>query len=274
MVKRDWPKQNEKKSRHTRESSVHIQHAFVWSPELVVKPHPRRRQVQRYRFDQRPTSRRLCTPLENHLRLRTYLVGEQIYLADIVVASALVYPFKFVLDKEFRKPYSTEVDAISCFDARGFLFAPYLGALFQMRVFMLRKPDKMPSVSDTIKYFKGYKGDNSEGGDHLSIQTYAVNKGDRVLLVDDVRGRHPPRAAGGRLRHGLHLRDMENFRIRVFPVLGTMPALFGQSMAAYVLCDLAGKKINPEAVARLSRDQRNKLYQKLQQREHVLFHEE
>ncbi|KAE9022202.1 hypothetical protein PR003_g9905 [Phytophthora rubi] len=53
-----------------------------------------------------------------------------------------------------------------------------------------------------------------------------------------------------------------------------MPALFGQSMAAYVLCDLAGKKINPGVVARLSRDQRNKLYQKLQQREHVLFHEE
>ena len=67
--------------------------------------------------------------------------------------------------------------------------------------------------------------------------------------------------------------NVENFRIRVIPVLGTMPALFGQSMAAYVLCDLAGKKINPEATARLSRDQRNKLYQKLQQREHVLFHE-
>jgi hypothetical protein len=66
--------------------------------------------------------------------------------------------------------------------------------------------------------------------------------------------------------------NVENFRIRVIPVLGTMPALFGQSMAAYVLCDLAGQKINPEAVARLSRDQRNKLYQKLQQREHVLFH--
>ncbi|ETN22467.1 hypothetical protein PPTG_02396 [Phytophthora nicotianae INRA-310] len=44
--------------------------------------------------------------LENHLHLRTYLVGEQVTLADIVVASALVYPFKFVLDKEFRKPYS------------------------------------------------------------------------------------------------------------------------------------------------------------------------
>ncbi|KAE9087116.1 hypothetical protein PF006_g25876 [Phytophthora fragariae] len=53
---------------------------------------------------------------------------------------------------------------------------------------------------------------------------------------------------------------VENFRIRVIPVLGTMSTLFGQSIAAYVLCDLAGKKINP----RLPRDQRNKLYQKLQ----------
>ncbi|KAE9002231.1 hypothetical protein PR001_g18310 [Phytophthora rubi] len=306
--------------------------------------------------------------LENHLQLRTYLVGEQIYLADIVVASAIMYPFKFVLDKEFRKPYSAvnrwlatlvnqpefqavvgdmplidvvltaeddnsgkkrrqegcpkkekacindvktkcallesvtrknlkvimeigasakadptrlqiwslkdavrnhgpneaqpgrpgdqeagadqpgqdhprgafkcfeffdvggvlvnpeklqltfdlfvqavapfkdEVDAIGCFDARGFLFAPYLGALFQTCVFMLRKSDKMPSINDAIEYFKEYKGDNSEGGDHLSIQTYAVNKGDRVLLVYDVRDRHPPRAVGGHLRHGLHLR--------------------------------------------------------------------
>lgn len=44
--------------------------------------------------------------LENHLHLRTYLVGDKITLADIVVASALVYPFKLVLDKEFRKPFT------------------------------------------------------------------------------------------------------------------------------------------------------------------------
>lgn len=65
--------------------------------------------------------------------------------------------------------------------------------------------------------------------------------------------------------------NVENFRIRVIPVLGTMPALFGQSMAAYVLCDLANQKFTPEAIARLSRDQRNKLHQKLQQRERDLF---
>jgi len=33
---------------------------------------------------------------------------------------------------------------------------------------------------------------------------------------------------------------MDNFRVRIIPVLGTMPAMFGQAMAAYVLCKLAG----------------------------------
>ncbi|GAB9465671.1 Ubiquitin-activating enzyme [Globisporangium polare] len=64
--------------------------------------------------------------------------------------------------------------------------------------------------------------------------------------------------------------SVENFRIRVIPVLGTTPALFGQTMAAYVLCDLAGQPFAPEAIARLSRDQRNKLFQKLLDRERML----
>ena len=44
--------------------------------------------------------------LEKHLLHRTYLVGEQVTLADIVVASALVYPMKLLMDKTFRKPFT------------------------------------------------------------------------------------------------------------------------------------------------------------------------
>uniref|UniRef100_M4C3D8 adenine phosphoribosyltransferase n=1 Tax=Hyaloperonospora arabidopsidis (strain Emoy2) TaxID=559515 RepID=M4C3D8_HYAAE len=91
------------------------------------------------------------------------------------------------------------VDAIGCMDARGFLFAPYLGVHFRKPVFMLRKPDKMPSVEHTVEYFKEYKGDSSGGGDFLSIQTYAVKKGDRVLLVDDLL------ATGGTCEAAIHL---------------------------------------------------------------------
>ena len=47
--------------------------------------------------------------LEKHLASKTFLVGEQVTLADIVVASTLLYPFKLVCDKEFLKGYTNVV---------------------------------------------------------------------------------------------------------------------------------------------------------------------
>jgi elongation factor 1-gamma len=47
--------------------------------------------------------------VECHLMERTYLVGERVTLADITVASALVYPFKFVMDGAFRAQFPNVV---------------------------------------------------------------------------------------------------------------------------------------------------------------------
>ncbi len=43
--------------------------------------------------------------LNEHLSDKTYLVGHRVTLADITVASALVYPFKFVADAAYRKAF-------------------------------------------------------------------------------------------------------------------------------------------------------------------------
>jgi len=43
--------------------------------------------------------------INDHLLTRTFLVGEKVSLADICLASALVYPMKFVMDKDFLKPF-------------------------------------------------------------------------------------------------------------------------------------------------------------------------
>ena len=45
---------------------------------------------------------RALAVLEAHLADKTYLVGEGVTLADIVVVSALVYPFKLVIDPAYR----------------------------------------------------------------------------------------------------------------------------------------------------------------------------
>lgn len=43
--------------------------------------------------------------LDAHLASRTFLVGEALTLADITIASTLVYPFKFVCDAKYRAAY-------------------------------------------------------------------------------------------------------------------------------------------------------------------------
>lgn len=43
--------------------------------------------------------------LNSHLLTHTYLVGERITLADIIVACNLLNPYKYVLDPDYRKPF-------------------------------------------------------------------------------------------------------------------------------------------------------------------------
>lgn len=47
--------------------------------------------------------------LNNYLNDKTYMVNDQITLADITIACTLLYPFKLVCDKTFIKPYGNVV---------------------------------------------------------------------------------------------------------------------------------------------------------------------
>lgn len=41
------------------------------------------------------------------------------------------------------------------------------------------------------------------------------------------------------------LAALEDFRVRILPVLGPLPAMFGLAAATYVLCDISGKELEP-----------------------------
>jgi elongation factor 1-gamma len=43
--------------------------------------------------------------LDSHLKLRTFLVGERVSLADLAVAADLALLYQYVLDAKFREPY-------------------------------------------------------------------------------------------------------------------------------------------------------------------------
>lgn len=55
----------------------------------------------------------------------------------------------------------------------------------------------------------------------------------------------------------------DNYRIRIVPVLGTMPAIMGMAIASYVLCDLAGELYQPFETDYVKATTINKLYNEL-----------
>lgn len=61
------------------------------------------------------------------------------------------------------------------------------------------------------------------------------------------------------------------FRVRIIPVLGTIPAIFGQIMASYVVTQLAGFQVHTEPVVNLDTDHYHILHQRLIEHEELLY---
>ncbi|KOM57319.1 hypothetical protein LR48_Vigan11g035200 [Vigna angularis] len=61
------------------------------------------------------------------------------------------------------------------------------------------------------------------------------------------------------------------FRVRIIPVLGTIPAIFGQFMASYVVTELAGVHVQTEPVVNFDMDHYHTLHQRLIEHEESVY---
>jgi len=75
----------------------------------------------------------------------------------------------------------------------------------------------------------------------------------KLLDLDDAVAGEDPSSLG----------SVPNFRVRVMPVLGTMPAIFGMTMAARVITQLAKKPFHPVPIPAIKQTAGNKYRQKL-----------
>ena len=65
--------------------------------------------------------------------------------------------------------------------------------------------------------------------------------------------------------------NVDYMRVRVMPVLGTTPSIFGQALASYTLCELAGKSYMPEVCERMSVKLKKKIMQVARNNENKRF---
>jgi len=73
-----------------------------------------------------------------------------------------------------------DIDVIAAAEARGFLFAPPLALKMNIGMVPIRKPGKLPYEKHSYTYDLEY------GSDTLEMHIDGVEKGQRVLVVDDL----------------------------------------------------------------------------------------
>lgn len=84
-------------------------------------------------------------------------------------------------------------DVIVGLEARGFLFGPSLALRLGAGFAPVRKKGKLPGPTEAAAFEKEY------GADGFEIQTDAIKKGQKVLIVDDIIATGGSAAAAGQL---------------------------------------------------------------------------
>jgi adenine phosphoribosyltransferase len=88
--------------------------------------------------------------------------------------------FQTLIDRLCARYDGHKIDLVAGIEARGFIFAPALAYRLRAGFVPIRKPKKLPAKTAKISYALEY------GTDALEMHEDAVQKGQRVLLCDDL----------------------------------------------------------------------------------------
>ncbi|MBU8932771.1 MAG: adenine phosphoribosyltransferase [candidate division Zixibacteria bacterium] len=88
--------------------------------------------------------------------------------------------FKLALDEMEKYVRSCKPDSLVAIESRGFIFGAALADRMNFGVVTARKPGKLPSKTVSAEYALEY------GTDSLELHADALQKGERVVVVDDL----------------------------------------------------------------------------------------
>lgn len=105
--------------------------------------------------------------------------------------------FKSLIENLSKHYMGKKVDVVAGIEARGFIFAPALAYQLGAGFVPIRKPKKLPAKTARVEYALEY------GTDALEIHEDAVQKGQHVLICDDLLATGGTAAAAVKLVRGL-----------------------------------------------------------------------
>lgn len=118
--------------------------------------------------------------LLKHIRNVPNFPIEGIQFKDITTLCRDKDPFKYACDQLAEKYKDRGITKVAGIEARGYVFGAVVAYLIGAGFILIRKPSKLPADTISETYDLEY------GSNTIEMHTDALEKGEKVLLIDDL----------------------------------------------------------------------------------------
>lgn len=121
-----------------------------------------------------------CEPLKKLIREVPDFPKKGILFYDITTLLKDKLGFATLVDALSEHYLEKEIDLVLGMEARGFIFGPAVAYRLNAGFVPVRKPGKLPAAAASVSYDLEY------GSNTLEVHKDAIQKGQRVIIVDDL----------------------------------------------------------------------------------------
>ena len=173
--------------------------------------------------------------IKSHIRtIKNYPI-KGVMFRDITTLLKNSGGFRAAIDEFVNRYKDIKIDKIVAIESRGFIIAAPLAYLLNVGLVLIRKPGKLPSKTIDQDYELEY------GTDRIEVHTDAINKGDKVLIVDDLIATGGTAEATVKLVKKMHGEIIECCFVIDLPDIGGRARLENMGQKVFTLCEFEGK---------------------------------
>ena len=173
-------------------------------------------------------------PIKSKIRTVPHYPKQGIQFRDITTLLKDPVGFRVTIDELAGRYQDVKVDKIAGIEARGFIFGAALAYALGKGFVPIRKKGKLPA--ETI----GHDYELEYGSDRIEIHTDAIEKGEAVLLVDDLIATGGTAEAACTLIKKMGGKIIECCFIIDLPDIGGRARLEKLGQKVFALCEFEG----------------------------------
>jgi adenine phosphoribosyltransferase len=173
-------------------------------------------------------------PIKSRIRTVPHYPKQGIQFRDITTLLKDPVGLRVTIDELARRYADMKIDKIAGIEARGFILGAPLAYVLGKGFIPIRKKGKLPA--ETI----GHDYELEYGSDRIEIHTDAIQKGERVLLVDDLIATGGTAEAACTLIEKMGGKIIECCFIIDLPDIGGRARLEKHGHKVFALCEFEG----------------------------------